>query len=87
VLSVKAKPVPRIRAHARASLDACARLRLSVSMIFVERAGLAAGFARQRSWKQHRRIGTAQSPRSGRSEAKEPRSGLTATLPMWPPAT
>jgi hypothetical protein len=68
------------RALTRASLDSSARLRLSVSMIFVERAGLAAGFARQRSWKQNRRIGAAQSPRSGRSEAQQPRSGLTATI-------
>jgi hypothetical protein len=58
------------RALTRASLDACARLRLLVFVIFVERAGLAAGFARQRSWKQNRRIGAAQSPRSGRSEAQ-----------------
>ncbi len=68
------------RALTRASLDACARLRLSASMIFVERAGLAAGFARQRSWKHKRRIGASRSPRSGRSAAQQPRSGLTATV-------
>jgi hypothetical protein len=64
-------------------------------MIFAERAGLAAGFARQRSWKQQRRIGTAQSPQGEREafvRAKRPkRSGgaakpLDGDGPMWPRA-
>jgi hypothetical protein len=46
VLGVKA------RALTRASLDACARLRLLASMIVAAEAGLAAGSERQRSWKQ-----------------------------------
>ena len=61
-------------------------------MIFVERAGLAAGFARRRSSEHKRHIGASRSPRSGRSAAQQPRSGLTATVrvagfemkPMWP---
>jgi hypothetical protein len=55
----------------RASLDPCARLRLLASMIFVERAG----FAQQRSWKQNRHIGAAQSPQGEREafvRAKRP---------------
>jgi hypothetical protein len=40
---------------------------------------LRAGLAQQRSWKQDRHIGTAQSPRSGRSGAQERRSRSTAT--------
>jgi hypothetical protein len=61
-------------------------------MVFAERAGLA----QQRSWKQNRRIGTALSSqgereafvrRGDRSEAKEPRSGLTATGRCGRPAT
>ncbi len=63
----------------RASLDPCARLRLLASMIVAAKAGLATGSEQQRSWKQIRRIGTAQSPRSGRSEAEERRSRLTAS--------
>jgi len=58
-----------------ANIDPCARLRLLVSMIFVERAGLAAGFAQQRSWKQN-----AASERRWRREAAEAerRSGEAA---------
>jgi hypothetical protein len=74
VLGVKAKPVSPVARFPRASLDASARLRLSASMIFVERAGLAAGFARQRSWKRN----AASERRSHRGAGEAKRSSRAA---------
>jgi len=67
------------RALARASLDPCARLRLLVSMDFGETSRPAGRLRSPKSMETKRRIGAAQSPRSGRSAAQPPRSGLTAT--------
>src|SRR5271154_3437826 len=49
-----------------ANIDPCARLRLSVSMTFAARTGLAAGFGQQRPWKQNRYIGMALSSQGER---------------------
>ena len=54
-------------------------------MIVVERTDPAGRLRSTMIMETKGRIGAALAPRSGRSEAKEPRSGLTATLPMWPP--
>ena len=80
VLGVKATPASRVAPPGSspgvASLDPSARLGLLVSMALVSEP------ARRRLVQQSpwiaRRIGAAQSPRSGRSAAEQPRSGLTA---------
>ena len=62
-----------------ANIDPCARLRLSVSMIYAAQAGPAGRLRSAKIMEALRHIGPAQSPRSGRSAAEQPRSGLTAT--------
>ena len=62
-----------------ASLDPSARPSPRLPCSLLREPALRAAFARQGAWMQNRRIGTAQSPRSGRNEVEQPRSGLTAS--------
>jgi len=74
----------------RASLDPSARLRLSVSMIFVERSGPASRPASLD--KDHGNKTAASERRSHRGAGEAKRSAAAASRrdgddPMWPPAT